>query len=409
MKTVINITTHDVIIIGAGPAGAHTALGLAEQGFDVLVIDYRTNLGDKLCTGIISTQCLEEFPPSKDMILNAPTSATITTSSGKNYSFKSRTPQGIVIDRVAYVSNFSTKAKIAGAIYKLGERVTTIERNENETVVKTATSEYKSKVVVIASGFRTSLLTQVGIENTNEYMIGSQAKVELNAIDDVRVYLNSKISPGFFSWITPTENNNGLVGVLSKGSSKNDLRTLISHLENKKLIHPFNGRIQTWGIPLKPLEQTTADRVMIIGDAAGQVKPITGGGIYYSLLCSQIAVKVLSSCLKLNKFSYNDLSEYDNQWKLKIAKEINSSYYIRKFVEKLPNAVQTQLVKTAKANSLIEELIQKHSLFDKHSRLFGSVLGHPSVSWLWPTPDKSTEENTHHNVQQEIFETEIFK
>ena len=71
--------------------------------------------------------------------------------------------------------------------------------------------------------------------------------------------------------------------------------------------------------------------------------------------------------------------------------------------------MQTQLVKTAKANSLIEELIQKHSLFDKHSKLFGSVLAHPSVSWLWQTPDKSTEEYPDHNVQRETFETEIFK
>lgn len=380
----------DVIIIGAGPAGANTALGLVSEGRAVSVIDCKEIPGDKLCTGIIGSECVDKYPPDEGLILCEPTSAVVTASNYNQYTFSTKYPQASVVDRVKYISRFSEKAAALGAKYYLGERVLSIDVWDDYVEVCTTARTLTSKAVVIASGFGTSLLNCVGIQKGREYIVGSQAEVEVYDLDRVQIFLDSARTPGFFSWITPTASGRGLVGVLADSKTKPKLTKLLEYLQDQGDIGQICNSSRSWGIPLKPIELTHGDRVLVVGDAAGQIKPITGGGIYYSLLCGDIAASVLNKCLDSGNLTSDALSEYETLWKAEIGKEIHTSYVIRKFVEKIPRKIQTQLVKVAKVNSVIEDLIINKGMFDNHSQIFATLFSHSAISWIFRSNYKSS-------------------
>ena len=112
-----------MIVVGAGPAGNNTALGLVSRGYSVTVIDSRYNIGEKLCTGIVGQECTRRFPVDSSLIYREASSAEVIAPSTEHVHLEASTPQGSIIDRVAYVASFAHRAQAAGANYLLGQRV----------------------------------------------------------------------------------------------------------------------------------------------------------------------------------------------------------------------------------------------------------------------------------------------
>ena len=108
----------DIVVIGAGPAGNSAAFHLAKYGYSVAVIDKRQEIGDKLCTGIIGTNCAELFPPDPSHIYKKVKSATVITPTGTAHTITKAEIQGYIIDRVAYVASIGKQAKDNGANYR---------------------------------------------------------------------------------------------------------------------------------------------------------------------------------------------------------------------------------------------------------------------------------------------------
>jgi flavin-dependent dehydrogenase len=128
----------------------------------------------------------------------------------------------------------------------------------------------------------------------------------------------------------------------------------------------------------KPIAQglvskTYSNRVIALGEAAGQIKTTTGGGIYYGLLCSEIAAHVISQAFSKNSFDENTLSEYERLWQREIGKEIKVGYYMRKIYSRLPDWQIEQLFNIVKKNGILE-MIGKRIRFDWHSELLLSLV-----------------------------------
>ena len=369
-----------MIVVGAGPAGNNAALGLADQGYSVTVIDWRTDIGDKICTGIIGQECARRFPVDSNLVYREACSAEIVGPSDSKVRFDTPAPKAKIIDRVAYVASFAQRAQAAGARYLLGQRVLRVNRDRYGVTVYTGQSEYRAKSLVLAAGFGSSLTRQLGLGRVPDYVAGVQASVKTKSVNDVEVHLGQDVAPGFFAWMVPTAPGRALVGLMARRKAPEHLASFMSSQKGIGRITAVVDEPATWGIPLRPLSRTCGDRVMVVGDAAGQVKPTTGGGIFYSLLCSEIAAETLGHCLAIGDLSSNRLSEYHRRWRALLSRELEVGYSARRLFEFLSDKQIGTLTRQAVASGIHTDLtVSPDVSFDWHSRAIGKVMGHSAL------------------------------
>ena len=376
---------HDVIVAGAGPAGNIAARRLSEMGHKVAVLDWRENLGDKLCTGIVGRECVERFPPDREDIFRQAHSATVVAPSGKIHRIEKGEPQAYIVDREAYVASMARRALEAGASYSLGERVTEIERTPAGVALRTASKAgpraYKARALVVASGFSSPLLRMVGLggggHNGYNCMVAYQAEVVSDHLEETEVYLGDGIAPGSFGWLVPLSGSRALLGIVSSRKLNGHMKSFLSALGDKGKVSSIVKGPDRWGIPLKPLSRTYGDRVLVAGDAAGFAKPTTGGGIYYALLSGELAAETVYESLAAGDLSSRRLSRYKKRWKAVLGPEISVGYNARRLYEGLGDGQIERLVDAFLSPDAQHEFMDSPDFsFDWHSGLIGKVLGH---------------------------------
>ena len=130
-------------------------------------------------------------------------------------------------------------------------------------------------------------------------------------------------------------------------------------------------------LPLGPVQRTYADRVVAVGDAAGLVKPTTGGGIYYGLLSGTIAADVLHDALERDRLERNTLRRYETLWRRRLGQEIRVGLAFRRIAAKLSDESIDALIDLARVNGIVP-LLQETASFNWHRKAAVALLGHPS-------------------------------
>ena len=214
-----------------------------------------------------------------------------------------------------------------------------------------------------------------------DYVTAVQAEAAIGDQDQVEIHLGQAVAPGFFSWIVPTRPGRALVGLLTRRKAQQHMENFLRRLESEGKIHRVVKEPSSWGIPLRPLKHTVRDRILVVGDAAGQVKPTTGGGIYYSLLSSEIAAEVLAEGFSRGDLSSRFLSNYQRRWKHLLGQELETGYSARRMYEYLSDSQICSLARQAERNGLQQELMNSPELsFDWHSQMIEKVVHHPLLS-----------------------------
>ncbi len=373
---------YDAIVVGAGPCGNMAALELARRGMSVAVLDSRTRIGDKLCTGIIGRECAELFPPAEGQIHREARSATVVSPRGRRYRFERGTAQAHIVDRVAYVNSVAETAQNSGAEYILDARVSDIRIADAHAELGTRTGDaYRCRMVIVASGFGTPLLRMVGLNggSDNEYLIGCQVEAEAADLTETEVYLGSETAHQSFAWLVPLTGTRALVGMAPRRRVDGQMDEFVGRLQSEGRINGTIGRPQTWGIPIRPLSPSYADRTLVAGDAAGLVKPTTGGGIYYAFLSGRIAAEAALSAIESGKYAANDLRRYEQQWKAMFGRELRIGYYARLLYESLSDEQVERLMDEFLSDGEIADYIGEDVGFDWHSRAIMNALRHASI------------------------------
>ena len=240
----------------------------------------------------------------------------------------------------------------------------------------------EGKAVIVAAGFDLKMTESLGLGRPRDFAVGAQATVATNDIDEVEVYFGKAVAPGFFGWLVPTAPGEALVGLLTRDHKpQGHLRNLLAKLVSEGKIRSADVEIISAAIPLKPLPRTYGKRVLAVGDAAGQVKPTTCGGIYYGLICADMAADTLHEAIVSGDFSARKLSRYEQQWRQKLSRELEVDYYARKFFERLGDERIDRLFETIADHGIVDGLLKSEDLsFDWHSTVVLRLMGHRVMS-----------------------------
>ena len=375
-----------MLVIGGGPVGSYVAYKLAEAGHRVVVLEQKGRVGEAVCcTGIISQECVSSFAIDSSVILRRANSAKLFSPSGRLLRLWREEAQACILDRVAFDMAMASRAQGRGAEYALNSLVRDIRVGDDRVIVEVARQRerlnFEARVVVIATGFGSRLIGKLGLGKVGDFVVGAQAEVETSGVEEVEVYFGREIAPGFFAWLVPTSANWARVGLLSRHSPEAYLKKLMSFLVAEGKIISAEAELSHGGIPLKPLARTYNDRLLVVGDAAGQVKPTTGGGIYYGLLCADIAANTLHQALQRDELSARNLARYEREWKGKLKRELEIDYYARKFYERLSDGQIDRIFDIIKANGIDQDLLKAADLsFDWHSKAVLRLMGHRAMS-----------------------------
>jgi geranylgeranyl reductase family protein len=376
---------YDVIIAGAGPAGSYIAYELASLGYDVAVFEEKSASGlNVCCTGIISTKCFQSLDLGADIILTKLNSAKFFSPSGRCLRLQTEKIQAYVVNRLLLDKAITSKAQSRGVQYFFSSPVIDIipgkDSIQAETLCSGAREIFSARAVVLANGFKLELPQKLGLGKIKNFLVGAQVEVEAKNVDEFEIYFGQEVAPGAFAWLVPTSTNKAYVGLLATSQAKLHLQKFLNNLFSQGRITSREVEIRQKPIPVGTLARSYGDRVLVIGDAAGQVKPTTGGGIYFGHLGAQIAADVLDEALSGDNLTAGQLSHYQKQWKAKMGKELSRGYWARWAYTKLSDRQIERIFSIVDSNGMTEALLNSGNFsFDWHSRLILAVLRHSSA------------------------------
>ena len=351
---------YDVVVAGGSVAGLLCAREIATEGFRVLVIEEDYEIGTpEHCGGLVSTKGLEKlgiipFIKTFDHLIE---SAKINAPNGKSFTINSKNQKVAEVSRRELDKQIAFQAQNKGAVIK----VRTVFQELTNKGIRTNIGEIKCKIFVDARGV--SSLVQKdrdGILSSAQY----EVYAEWIKKGQVELFLDQEKYPGFFAWIIPSGEGKGKVGVAGKGIKVSKvLEEFLEKRGNYSTIRKIFAPIWIKG----PIKNFVENKTVIVGDAAGQAKPTTSGGIYTSGMGGILAGKAISNFLKSNKQS--DLEEYQRQWNYQFAEEFRKQITVRKILERFENSTINKLFDSI-SPEITKEISEKED-FDFHT---GSIL-----------------------------------
>ncbi|MBR9692027.1 NAD(P)/FAD-dependent oxidoreductase [Candidatus Woesearchaeota archaeon] len=352
-----------MIIIGAGPIGCFLGGILASNGEDVSIYEEHSCIGKPVqCTGIVTKEIEKIIKLDKRFIVNRVEKVRVYSKNKKI-----EVPiDDIVLNREKFDKYLANKAKKNGAKIYLNHKFIGIRENkavfaDKKNKIKAVEADY----IVGADGPLSDVAKSNNMHGKKKFYFGMQARIkgkfDASCYD---VYFGS-ICPGFFAWILPESKKIARIGVAAKGNTKEIFKKFLSikGIKDNDIIDSQAGLI-----PIYKKSVVQKGNVFLVGDAAGQVKATTGGGLVYGLK----AAKKLANCILYGL-------DYSKELK-RLNRKLWMHLKIRQMLDKFSDKDYNKLLKKMQ-NKKIKELFKKYSRDDVKKLVFKAVLSKPSFLW----------------------------
>jgi len=358
------VDKYDVVIAGGSISGLLTAREVAKKGYSVLVLEEGFEVGTPdHCGGLVSKIALNdlEINPSEKIYDCAINNASIFSPSGKMLEINSKNQQIISIDRRQLDKQAAYQAQKYGAKIIVNSSY----KEKTKEGVSTSIGDIDCKILVDCRG-----IGALVNDNRNGILLSAQYEVYADWIVSgrVEVYFDQIKYPGFFAWIIPSGNGIGKVGVAGKDiNTSKTIEEFLKHKGKYSTIRKIFSPIWING----PIKNFVSKDIVIVGDAAGQSKPTTAGGIYSCGMGGIMAGNAIAKYLETNDNS--QLVQYQESWYSKFGKEFEKQQLARKVLQKIDNKTVDKIFDMITPEILSE--ISNKDDFDFHTASIIKLLG----------------------------------
>lgn len=372
---------YDVAVIGAGPIGSYTAYQLADKGFSVCMFDAKKEIGkDVICAGVISKRAFIRYDLPTDSILSRIDRFSFISPLGQRLEYEPPDVFAYVVSRSVFDKSLLHMAQRVGVDVFMEHRVSKIREHSGRYTLECEKVMCSVKSVVIATGVDYELHQTLKLSTPPRFLSGSQIEVPMKIdASRIEIHIGQTFAPASFGWVIPAGKNASRIGVITLEKGTKWLETMLK----KRLQIPDKKRDK--GLKIKPIaygpaKKSVYGRIITVGEAAGQVKTTTGGGIFYGLLCSEIAVEKLTKNLKSN----GSLNDYELTWRSTLISELDIGIRMREIATQLTDRKIEDLFTFVKKHRFWVEMLVPRINFDFHSNLlyfclksFGALLRFP--------------------------------
>lgn len=358
------------------------ARGLAAGGWSVAVFEEHDSVGLPVhCTGVLAEEAIRDLDVSGGIVLNALSTVRFVAPAGHSFEYTTAATEAVVIDRAAFDLAMAAKAAAAGAHIVHGARAIGIEPIPNGLQVSFANAEpVRARTAILACGANYAFQKRLRLGMPSTFLQSAQLELPVERLGDVEIHFGSEIAPKGFAWAVPVKRASGSfarIGLMADGDTGMYFERMIERVRERWGVavadRPAPRRRM---LPLGSVGRSYADRVLAVGDAAGLVKPTTGGGIYYSVVSGEIAAGVLGARLADGDLSAGALKEYEGRWRERFQSEFSAQLALRFVAQKMRDTDIDALFTLATTDGILP-LIRQTARFNKHRDFILALLKHP--------------------------------
>ncbi|MDD1659726.1 MAG: NAD(P)/FAD-dependent oxidoreductase [Methanomicrobiales archaeon] len=363
---------HDVVVVGAGPCGTAAARACAEQGLSTLCIEEHGTIGHPVqCAGLLSTAAFEACRVSRRVILATMKGTKIYDSEGTPLTIDAGEPKAHVVDRGALDREMAGAAARAGAEFRVKTAVCGLSGHGVLTRGPGGRGEIPFRILIAADGVRSPVARMRSLPRPRLVLSALQAEVPFRG-DQEMVGIYPHASPDFFGWVIPAGEGRARVGLAGCRDVKERFGRFLGEHGGSCLA------LVSGAIPLGPAERTSGARTLLVGDAAGLVKPTSGGGVYTGVRSALHAAAVAAECCRRGTFRDRDLADYERRWKEDFGRELEIGWHLLRIRQQM-TAGEMDAMLDALRDPEITEIIVRQGDMDRPVALARRLLANPRV------------------------------
>jgi geranylgeranyl reductase family protein len=364
---------YDVIVAGGSVSGLLAAREAAAGGLSVAVLEEDSEIGTpEHCGGLVSIAGVRNLGivPDASAVENTRIVKARILSPSNGFEISAEKQKVMVLDRRAFDKQIAFQAQRLGAEIKVKCQMRSFAKDGRGYLVKTSEGDLFCGYFIDARG-----VASIIARNREGALQSAQYEVYAPWLerDVIEVAFDSQRYPGFFAWIIPTARGAGKVGIAGRGI--NAASVLQSYIDGKgrcSIVRKVYAPIWVDG----PLENFISEGAIIVGDAAGQSKPTTAGGIYTCGMGGVLAGRAVVDAARKNDDRL--LTQYQKNWLSIFGSEFEKMLLARRLLERLDNKAIDELFSAVSPEKLEEASASGD--FDFHSSALSKILGAKSAA-----------------------------